>query len=858
MDRQHPSSLAIRPLQSTSNRTKEKNMTAESMISHHNEKFHPPVENYASEIDAALKLVCNSIAPVWPLKDYVAVNPYFGLSDRSFLQARSLLRVFSECEMLPNLEYFAQLYKEGKINWEDIAQAVREIRWPSNLNPQTVEEIVLELVDSNADRTAQGGSTDEQKRIKTIAEHLSLPHGINWLEIITDEISKHCSAHFDDGQSTWQSPWKQSPFYLAWRSIAQIDRNLEFVGIRAVRRLVGQLPLDPEDALAFLLKRLNVPTHLWSVVLSSQAFTVLGWSSWMKYQDDYVDPTRQNLAALLAMRLTYDVALAESFSFTVNWHSYAPSEPAKFTSDNTLTVQQAWLRFALLTATEINYRKNLLKQLGSVKLREVGEPVAAKRPAAQMVFCIDVRSERYRRNLESQSNCIETFGFAGFFGLPIESRDPVDHCCTSQLPVLLKPQFQVEQLSASETAATQVSQQLSQRYWAKLWSSFQSSIVGCFGFVETTGLFTVGKLISSTFGSKFKSLAASRSDNAELSLSATSKCSHQIKMSDSNLADLAEKMLVNLGLTRDFAKLVVFCGHESQTENNPLEAGLDCGACGGHSGELNARFAAQILNRPGVRECLQERGIDIPQDTHFMAAVHNTTTDGLHFFNQEVLPESHKADFESIQSASREATRMTLLERSPLFGSRRVSATQRATDWSEVRPEWGLAGNAAFIVAPRDVTKNANLAAKTFLHSYDYARDTDGSVLETIMTAPMIVANWINMQYFASTVDNRHFGSGNKTIHNVVGRFGVLSGNAGDLRTGLPWQSLHNGRELIHQPLRLLVIIVAPRERIESIIRKHQLVENLVVNGWLHIVASDSEGYQRYDQLGQWQPVSIN
>ena len=62
------------------------------------------------------------------------------------------------------------------------------------------------------------------------------------------------------------------------------------------------------------------------------------------------------------------------------------------------------------------------------------------------------------------------------------------------------------------------------------------------------------------------------------------------------------------------------------------------------------------------------------------------------------------------------------------------------------------------------------------------------------MTAPMIVAHWINMQYFASTVDNDHFGSGNKTIHNVVGRFGILSGNGGDLMTGLPWQSLHAER----------------------------------------------------------------
>ncbi len=63
------------------------------------------------------------------------------------------------------------------------------------------------------------------------------------------------------------------------------------------------------------------------------------------------------------------------------------------------------------------------------------------------------------------------------------------------------------------------------------------------------------------------------------------------------------------------------------------------------------------------------------------------------------------------------------------------------------------------------------------------------------MTAPMVVTNWINLQYHASTVDNRRYGSGNKVLHNVVGgRLGVFEGNGGDLRIGLPLQSLHDGQ----------------------------------------------------------------
>jgi len=59
----------------------------------------------------------------------------------------------------------------------------------------------------------------------------------------------------------------------------------------------------------------------------------------------------------------------------------------------------------------------------------------------------------------------------------------------------------------------------------------------------------------------------------------------------------------------------------------------------------------------------------------------------------------------------------------------------------------------------------------------------------------MIVTHWINFQYYASVTDNNVYGCGDKTLHNVVaGHLGVFEGNGGDLRVGLPMQSLHNGQ----------------------------------------------------------------
>jgi len=104
------------------------------------------------------------------------------------------------------------------------------------------------------------------------------------------------------------------------------------------------------------------------------------------------------------------------------------------------------------------------------------------------------------------------------------------------------------------------------------------------------------------------------------------------------------------------------------------------------------------------------------------------------------------------------------------------------------------------------------------------------------MTAPMIVAHWINMQYLASTVDNVRYGSGNKLLHNVIGgTIGVFEGNGGDLRIGLPRQSIHDGKEWRHTPLRLSVFIEAPTDRIEAVIARHEVVRELVNNEWLFL-----------------------
>ncbi|MCP1317792.1 putative inorganic carbon transporter subunit DabA, partial [Halomonas sp. 707B3] len=439
----------------------------------------------------------------------------------------------------------------------------------------------------------------------------------------------------------------------------------------------------------------------------------------------------------------------------------------------------------------------------------------------------------------------------GFFAMPVADAATGPERAQPRVPGLLKPAYRVGSLQPQKQGVQRY-QKESQRQSVR---HAKYAPLSTFTLVETTGIAWGWKLIKDSL----RKQATVPQCEAPAGLFHTydgEPIARHEKIA------LAKNLLTLLGAPT--ASLLVLVGHDSQSENNPHHAGLTCGACGGQGGGMNARVAAALLNDPEVQQAVQHAGMTLPSPFHVLAATHCTLTDRVHVYRDEQMPEALEDALAAFESGVHVAGEATRLERAPDLGlddadpiERLKTFAMRGADWSQPRPEWGLVNNAALILAPRARTQGKALDGRAFLHDYRPEQDPEGKVLEGLMMAPMLVASWINLQYYASTVVPGLYGAGNKLLHSVVGgHVGVIEGNSPQLRIGLPEQSLRDGEKLHHEPLRLTVVIDAPRERIEAIIERQPVVADLINHRWLWLTRMGEGGLERYSPEG-WQPVVV-
>jgi len=825
-------------------------------------------------IERAIAGACKRIAPLWPLKGFVAVNPFLGFAGRPFAATCAMMHRVARVDMLMDRAFYREALRTGTIGDEDLAAALAAAprSWQ---RPSSVAELKAELARDVA------AKSKHIAHVASVAEVLdSLAGGdrnASRTAFMTDEISKWCAAYFDDGQSAWRLPSRGLRPYPAWRASMRYDRNAEVMGIARFRALVDELPEEPSAAIAAVVERIAVPARAIEEYLYQALLDISGWAAYAGYlvwQSELAGLADDTLVQLLAIRIVWGYTLfaqRTDDAFSVAWRD-AMAEAAAVPQDERLGEDRdLCVDLIVHDAYERSYQRRLIYAFAH-NVEQTSAPGAVARPAFQAAFCIDVRSEVYRRALEGVAPEAQTIGFAGFFGYPIEYVPIGNIRGNAQCPVLLTPVFTVCETvldtSDAENAHILRLRRLRRRV-AKAWKSFKISAVSSFMFVETAGLLFAGKILADSFGltrpvddPNTDGLDASVIRHLGPQIEPRVVGDRQTGFTDEQRIAMAEAVLRAMSLTANFAPLVLLVGHGATTVNNPHASSLHCGACGGYTGEANARVAAMICNDPAVRTGLRERGIDIPDDTWFLGALHDTTTDDVVLFDAGGAPNSHREQIAEVRETLERAGARTRRERAPRLGidsdahvDRRIRS--RSRDWAHVRPEWGLARNAAFIVAPRARTRGIDLDGRAFLHDYDWRVDRDFRTLTLIMTAPMVVANWINLQYYGSTVNNRVFGAGNKVLHNVTGTIGVLEGNSGDLKVGLPWQSVHDGTDFVHEPVRLTVCIEAPLRAISDVIAQNDTIRDLVDNQWLHLfaIAGDGRVSHRYLPHDGWEAV---
>jgi uncharacterized protein YbcC (UPF0753/DUF2309 family) len=800
---------------------------------------------------ALLTKVGAKIAPTWPLDRFIAVNPFWEMTSAPVPEVAAKLASLAGTRLLMPRAWYHQAWQRGELRDEHLTGAIAQ----RGANTTLAE--LHRLME------APQPSTPRQLRfMDMVDQERDLEHEVSCRDFVTHSTSQFCAAYFDEGQAGLP-PDRDGGLYASWRRQAMSDKSPALLlGLGGYTEAARLLPETPAEMAMLALADLGIPDSAQESYLLGLLLDLNGWAAWCAYlrwtarlgggEDDQI-------VEFAAIRLAWEWLLLKTAGPVVlaRWSRQVVSWPSV---DTTVAAAQRndWL---LQDAMELAWQGHVAQGL----VQGLKAPPQRPAPSVQAVFCIDVRSEVFRRALEAECATVHTRGFAGFFGMPIEYQGVGAKEARPQLPGLLAPALHVGDVLADPNIATRRATRLER---AEQFRGFKSGAMSSFSFVESMGLSFLGKLLGETLD-----IGRARKDREAAGLSAHEHAQRKPRLlgtvqgEPAPLEDrctLARNILRGMGLSKDFARIVALVGHGSETSNNPHAAGLDCGACCGQTGEVNARAVAALLNEPAVRSGLVELGISIPQTTHIVPALHNTTTDEVFLFDTDEVPASHQQDVQELRLALRGAGVRARRERAESVGLGHLddaaleAATQsRARDWSQVRPEWGLANNAAFVVAPRSRTQQMNLGGRSFLHDYHFEDDENFSVLELIMTAPMVVTHWINLQYYSSTVDNARYGSGNKVLHNVVGgHIGVFEGNGGDLRIGLPMQSLHNGSDWVHTPLRLSVFIEAPREAIAAVLGKHAGVRALVDNGWLHLFQFDAaEGavYARRD--GRWQPV---
>jgi uncharacterized protein YbcC (UPF0753/DUF2309 family) len=457
----------------------------------------------------------------------------------------------------------------------------------------------------------------------------------------------------------------------------------------------------------------------------------------------------------------------------------------------------------------------------------------------QSIFCIDDREYSLRTYVESLDEHAETFGAPGYFGVEFYFHPDNAKFYDKLCPASVEPKFLIKEVvkTDSHTHEKEI-----------MYNKHSHRLVRGFLFSYLLGIPAMGKLIANLVNPSMSPAIADASahmnPDADLTVVYTGEKDKerglQVGFTVPEMADRVESLLRGIGFVDNFSSLVYIIGHGSSSANNPHHGAHDCGACSGRPGLVNARVFAHMANYQPVRDLLKTRGLLIPESTQFVGALHDTASDEIKFYDENILSDENKKLHDKNAQLFEDALDLDAKERSRRFMSIstkqdikkiRKDIKKRSVSYFEPRPELGHGTNALCVVGRRSLTKHLFLDRRAFLNSYDYTTDPDGSLLLNVLAPLGPVCGGINLEYFFSRMDNYKLGAGTKLPHNVMGLVGVANSSDGDLRSGLPLQMIE-----VHDPVRLLMVVEHYPDVVKRVIESKSDLYEWFSNEWIHLV----------------------
>lgn len=767
------------------------------------------------------------------LKDFVHHNSLHAFQDKEFFDG-----IFSASKIFGfhvtfNINNYRKLLQQGRIKIEIVEQVIERSKGEENV------ELYLErMLHTHYEHVYN-------PRVGQLRKEWKQQYKIDLDNLVQPLLFRILVSFLDQGIALWHFPFEEKGLLEAVR-VLEKNSYASFFKSKRVKAL-----LESEDlSIQKLLKIVVGNPDYYTNYLFDQQYSHKGWSGIVAVIEDNPDTIfyKKNVKYkdIILLELLLEIDALDNV-LGKRWQPLAQDfieKPIDYLSKvkhgALEEILQLWQE-----AFEWDYYDDVLS--GVDFLAKNKKKRKESDVSFQAMFCVDDRECSYRRHLESVDEKCETLGAPGFFGAAIYFQPFGGKFYDKNAPVALTPKHLIKEIEMKQIRKHEIfHNNKTHSFFKGLLSSFSIGLLA--GFKMTLDL--ARPKMQADISNAFSHMDINGTLLIENKDPYTIENGLQLGYQVTEMIEIVEAMLRGIGLTENFAAIVYVVAHGSSSANNPHHGAHDCGACSGRPGAVNARVFSYMANHGKVRDILRSRGVDIPNTTQFLGAMHDTASDEIEFYDKDILSAQNKETHEINRINFEKALDLNAKERARRFASInsnkdlkhiRKEIKKRSVSYFEPRPELGHGTNALCHIGSRERIKGLFLDRRAFLQSYDCEKDPEGKILEQVLGPLPGVCGGINLEYYFSRMDIEKMGAGTKLPHNVTGLIGVTNSSDGDLRTGLPLQMIEN-----HDPVRLLMMIEHKPEVILRIIKSSQSMYDWFDKGWIHLVAISPEDNNLY------------